>query len=85
MKKLDELRKEINDIDESLLSLYRKRLAAVRRIAEIKKENGIPVTDAERDKIVLARAAAGEESERCEELYRFILSQSKELQNGERK
>lgn len=48
MKSLDELRKEIDLLDEELLQLLAKRLFVVKQIGEIKKTNGLPALDEKR-------------------------------------
>ena len=40
---LDEVRKEIDEIDEQLLPLIIRRMDAAKKVAAIKKEHNIPV------------------------------------------
>ncbi len=49
MSELDQARKEINRIDEEMARLFESRMAAVKRIAAYKKENGLPVRDPVRE------------------------------------
>ena len=46
---LQELRNEINRIDDEMLALLGRRLAVCRSIAEYKRANGLPVRDATRE------------------------------------
>ena len=46
---LQELRNEINRIDDEMLALLWRRLAVCRSIAEYKRANGLPVRDAARE------------------------------------
>lgn len=46
---LQELRNEINRIDDEMLALLGRRLAVCRSIAEYKRANGLPVRDAARE------------------------------------
>lgn len=46
---LQELRNEINRIDDEMLVLLGQRLAVCRSIAEYKRANGLPVRDAARE------------------------------------
>lgn len=46
---LQELRNEINRIDDEMLALLGQRLAVCRSIAEYKRANGLPVRDAARE------------------------------------
>lgn len=53
--KLDDLRKQINHIDESLLDLFKQRMLVSKAIGDYKKEKGLPVFDASREEDVLNR------------------------------
>ena len=46
---LQELRNEINAIDDEMLALLERRLAVCRAIAEYKRQNGLPVRDPARE------------------------------------
>lgn len=48
MKTLEELRKEIDEIDHELLQILTKRLNAVKQVGELKNIEGIPVLDEKR-------------------------------------
>ena len=50
MEKLKKLRDEIDDIDKQIVELIEKRMKASVKVGELKKENNIPVFDAEREK-----------------------------------
>ena len=59
MAKLDELRKEIDAIDEQMLEMLGKRAAVVDQVAEAKREAGASsYYDPERERAVLDRLAA---------------------------
>lgn len=58
MSELDEARQVINDCDREMAALFEKRMAAVRRVADYKRETGMPVLDAAREAEVIARNAA---------------------------
>ncbi len=47
---LDELRKEIDSLDEELFRILAKRMGLVMQVAEYKKKNGIPLKQPEREK-----------------------------------
>lgn len=47
---LEELRKEIDELDEQILKLIARRKEVVKEIARIKKERGLPVVDVERER-----------------------------------
>jgi len=52
---LEELRREIDAVDDELMGLFVKRMELSRRVAEYKKENGIPVLNAKREADILRR------------------------------
>lgn len=53
--KLNEIRAEINAIDDQLLPLLMRRMDAAGKVAQIKREAGIPVLDAKREQQILDR------------------------------
>jgi chorismate mutase/prephenate dehydratase len=54
---LDELRKEIDEIDVQLVTLITRRMEVVDAVAEIKKSEGLTVFHPEREKEVIERAS----------------------------
>jgi len=55
MKTLDDLRKEIDILDEELIQVLAKRTAVVKKIGEFKKQNSIKPLDEKRWAEVLNR------------------------------
>ena len=55
--RLEALRKEINAIDEKLVSLFCERMHVAAKIAEYKKENGLPVLDKKREEELYAKVS----------------------------
>lgn len=55
MNKLDELRKNINQIDEKMAKLFEERMKTSEAVAAYKAENALPIFDASREKEVIAR------------------------------
>ena len=49
MKTIEELRQEINKIDEEMASLFNKRMEVAKDIALYKKEFNLPIFDKERE------------------------------------
>ena len=45
---LMELREQINEIDSEMLKLFLRRMEVAENVAEYKRQNGLPVLDAER-------------------------------------
>lgn len=84
-KNLDELRHEINDIDEKLVELFVKRMDVALDVANYKKENGIAVFDSGRERAVLDRVsslAGGEFGEYADLLYRTVMDLSRRYQHS---
>ena len=84
-KNLEELRQEIDQIDQQMVELFKSRMEAASQVAEYKKEKGLPVLDAGRERILLSKIAdqAGEEfADYAQSMYRTILSSSRSYQNG---
>ena len=84
MRDLDTLRKEIDALDERIAELLLARFAVVREIGEVKKAEGLPVTNAGREEVVIERvrshAEEREEQDALEKVYRTIILASKDLE-----
>lgn len=52
---IDEIRNEIDRLDDQLLNLFNQRASLALKIGELKKEVGLPVYDAEREKKIFQR------------------------------
>ena len=50
---LEEIRNEIDAIDEELLSLFIRRMECSRRVAQYKYDNGLPIFNAQREEQIL--------------------------------
>ena len=72
MERIHELRERIDKIDKEILELLEERLSLVKEIGETKKELDIPITDSDREQVVLARS--GE----FKEIFEKIIEKSKE-------
>ncbi len=55
MSKLDQARKEINEIDQKMADLFAARMRAVELIAAHKKEHGLPILDTAREEEVIRK------------------------------
>lgn len=53
--KLDDLRNEIDLIDDQLIALFVKRMNAALKVAKVKKENDLPVLSSKREQEILAK------------------------------
>lgn len=85
-KKLDleDIRKEINEIDADIITLFKRRMHAAGCVAEYKKEHGYPVYDAARERKLLAKICemSGESLENYAlNLYSTMLDVSRSYQH----
>lgn len=81
--KLEEYREKIDAVDEKLVALFAERMELSRAIAEYKKENGLPVLDALREKEKLKSAAERSPAELREytrRLYALLFELSRDYQ-----
>lgn len=79
---LEQIRQEIDEIDEQLVELFVRRMDCSCRVAEYKRENGLPVFHAAREEAVLQKAEekAGKYGAAARQLYSFIMELSRDLQ-----
>ena len=52
---LDDLRKEIDSLDDTLLKLYNERMELVHKVGELKNTTGAPIYRPEREQAILNR------------------------------
>lgn len=81
--KLEDYREKIDTVDEKLVALFAERMELSRAIAECKKENGLPVLDASREKEKLDRVAEQSPAELREytrSLYTLLIELSRDYQ-----
>ena len=83
MKTIDELRSEIDEIDDGLVSLFLQRLAVVKEVGEAKKTQSLSVEDKDRENAAIERLTVNktdEEKIKITELYNKIFDISKETE-----
>ena len=83
--KLDELRLKINQCDDDIVKLYGERMALVKEVAEVKKSEGIPTENTEREKAIINRVTATLPDELklyAKQVFETIFSTSKAYQTG---
>ena len=69
MNKLEQARKQINEIDKKMAELFVSRMEAVKQVSEYKTEHGLPVLDASREEQVIAQNATLVEDEALRSYY----------------
>jgi chorismate mutase len=85
---LEELRKEIDNIDDEIISLLSKRKGMSKKIAEIKKELNKPIFDKDREQQIIGRLKEKSKEKGLDEnfiisLYGLILKNSRDEQKNQ--
>ena len=81
---LEKQRAEIDAIDREIVALFERRMQVVVDVARIKKENGIAILDASREKEVTAKVQSylkdDHLKEELAEVYETLMKVSKDYQ-----
>jgi len=81
---LEKQRAEIDAIDREIVALFERRMQVVVDVARIKKENGIAILDASREKEVIAKVQSylkdDHLKEELAEAYETLMKVSKDYQ-----
>ena len=81
---LEKQRAEIDAIDREIVALFERRMQVVVDVARIKKENGIAILDANREKEVIANVQSylkdAALKEELAEAYETLMKVSKDYQ-----
>ena len=84
VKELQELRNQLDSLNDQILNLLSERAKIVLRVGEVKKENNIPLYDPEREQAMFAKIVAKNpgpfSDETVEYLFKEIAKASLELQ-----
>lgn len=86
---LDELRREIADIDREIVDLIARRTYVASTISQVKADQGMPITDEEQEELVMDRA--GDNAERFDvdsnlvkAIFRLLIELNKVEQRNQR-
>lgn len=79
MDKLKKARETIDRVDREMAALFEERMAAAALVAAHKKENGLPILDAEREKAVLEKNAAYIADSTLKEYYALFLQHTMDV------
>ena len=81
---IDDYRKEINRLDSELLRIFNERAALALKIGEIKKQQGIPVYDPEREKKIFETMSSANpgplENDAITRLFERVIDESRRLE-----
>jgi chorismate mutase/prephenate dehydratase len=82
MSDLDNLRLQINEIDNHILDLIEKRMSISVKVGEYKKKNNMQVFDSKREKDLITRLSGYNsiDEELIKEIWNSIMNYSKKLQ-----
>jgi chorismate mutase/prephenate dehydratase len=82
---LNELRTEINEIDEEILKLFLRRMEVAGQVADYKRENNLPIYQPQREQEILESVAqrAGELGGYAGELFTTLMDLSKQYQRDQ--
>ena len=81
---LEEIRKEISEINDEMLALFVKRMELSAKVAMYKKANGLPTLDRKREEAILQRVADNTDVEYRQyalEFFRNIMDLGKQYQD----
>ena len=81
---LKKLRDEIDNIDDQLAVLYKKRMEIARAVAEVKKENNTPIENSVREKEIINRVTSEMPDDiklYAKEVFTTVFSTSKAYQS----
>ena len=79
MTELEQARNEINEVDRELARLFVRRMDAVKRVAEYKRERGLQIFDPAREQEVIARNAALIDNEEYRSYFVSFLQANMEI------
>jgi len=74
---LNDIRKEIDALDDQIAALLNKRMEIVAKVAEYKKQNNVVITDSKRENEILARVCTGENEAELRFVFEKIMEVSK--------
>jgi chorismate mutase len=80
MDDLSNLRKQLNDIDDTLFSLLERRFALSEKVKLVKSEQNINIFDPSRENAILNRIPKSPHNAEIQELYQLIFHLSKAIQ-----
>ena len=82
---MEKLRNEIDEIDDSLVKLFEKRMQSAAQLAKYKKEHSVPVSDRTREREIIYRMSGKVTPELAgytKSLYNTLFDLSKSYQNS---
>jgi chorismate mutase-like protein len=82
---LDELRTQLDTIDNQIVRLLSQRAEVILQVADVKKQNGLPVHVPEREDAILSRLRRRNpgplDGEAIERIYRLIIDEMRNFED----
>lgn len=82
MEELDQLRRQIDIIDDKIIALLHQRFDLVKKVKDIKTKRAIPILDTNRETLILRRIEQKLYNREISMVYKTIFSVSKDLQKA---
>lgn len=86
MRELQDIRRDIDRVDEEILRLYRERLKLSEEVYAVKKQSDIQVLDSKRENEKLDKISAlalnEVEAMRFRNLFSYIMKESRDVQQS---
>lgn len=86
MSNLKEYRKEIDLIDEEIITLFERRMDVVRKVGEYKKENNLEILNSKREEEVIEKNINNLKNKKYKDagrkLFEKIMELSREIQEN---
>ena len=82
---MEDLRKQLDEIDQEMRKLFEKRLDVVTKIGQYKKTNDLPILDKSREKEIITKGIKCIKNKAYKQYYKdflnFMFTISKDLQS----
>ncbi|MFT4310771.1 MAG: chorismate mutase [Candidatus Woesearchaeota archaeon] len=84
---LQHIRKHIDDIDNDILNLIAQRMSYMHKVAQYKKEHGLPIFDVQREEqLLIHKKQVAQQLGLCpklaEDVFTLIMDEAKKLQKA---
>ena len=79
MENLDELRKEIDEIDTKLVECFERRMKVVTKVAEYKRQMGLNTYDPEREKKVIEKNSSKLVDQNLKPYFEVFMQQTMDI------
>ena len=83
MKSIDTIRKEIDILDDQIMSLLEERYNKTNEIGRLKQQENIVILDVNRENYIINKISKYSHSPQIESIYRAIMKESRKAQKKE--